>query len=159
MMNVRYVLVPRGGGAFRPIVSYAWSRPYNIVHNDTDYLRFRSYGAGMVFHKELAGGLALEVRGLFNKRTFVIAPDSENAIQPGPITAEEAADGFELLSATVSNWGPELGLELHYGFDFGLGIYAGVGAVVHGSVQSDGAEVLSTNRPVVTAGLSWNFGE
>ncbi|MEC8191807.1 MAG: hypothetical protein VX127_03695 [Myxococcota bacterium] len=159
MVNLRYVLVPRGGGSLRPIVSYAWSRPYDIVHNDTDYVQIRSYGAGMVFHKDLSGGLALELRGLFNKRTFVIAPDSEFAIQSGAIGAEEAADSTDLLSATVSNWGPELGLELHYGFDFGLGIYAGVGAVLHGSVQSGGAEVLSTNAPVATVGLRWNFGE
>lgn len=75
------------------------------------------------------------------------------------ITKQIWAESTELLSATVSNWGPELGLELSYGFDFGLGIYAGVGAVVHGSVQSGEAEVLSTKLPVVTDGLSWNFGE
>lgn len=146
MFNLRYVYTTPNGSPIRPVVSYAMSQSFGIAHKgeNQDTVQFSAFGAGLIYHLGLGSGpLALEMRGLVNSRTHTIAPNVDSA---------------SLLSETITNQGGEAGVELHYGFDWGLGLYAGAGVLVNGAIESQGATIITTELPIVTAGLNWSIG-
>ncbi len=147
MGNLRYVLTPRNGGPIRPIASYGVSQSNKIAHKSGSTadatFKFSSVGAGLVYHHELTDSLALEARGLVNNRTFDIASD---------LATDENENKF---SDVVSSTGAEVGLEAHYKFGFGLGIYLGAGGVIHSPVMEDSKAIVTTGIPALTAGLNW----
>ena len=142
MLNVRYVLIPRSGGAIRPMASYGYGLENATVIGGANTLSHRSIGAGLVYHMGLSDSLGIEARGLVNNRTYSIAPQRSSGY-----SNEESTIGFEL------------GLEVHYQLASGLGFHAGLGGVLHGPITEEAEEILVTDPIAVTAGVNWTFGQ
>ncbi|GEM_PF-2702153 len=145
MLNARYVLTPRGGGAIRPMLSYGQGLASDVVIGGVNTLNQTSIGAGLVYHLGLTDSLGIEARGLVNSRTYSIAP--------------ERASTDTVYSRDVSSTGYEAGLEIHYRLFGGVGVYAGVGGVIHEPILEDTVEILVTDPIAISGGINWSVGQ
>lgn len=144
MLNGRYVLT-LPSLPIRPVVSYAMSPGRTEAAYDKEgTFSLSSIGGGLIYRLSFTDALALEARGLVNNRTYSIAPEKRN---------DES-----LFSEEVASTGYEAGLEVHYGFGGGLGVYAGVGAALHDPIKDGQADIVTTKLPAITAGLNYSFG-